>query len=420
MGFGYVFCVQRVPFDAVQQIHDLVKSANINVVAQDASVGEFHAYTWSKIEPVVGPVQPPRSQQPITAHASASETALWSSRTLNRIILHDPRISPRPQGALHHFAGWAEAFLRRYRVTPVFTVLGVLVAATAVAQTPPPTRASIPAAITEPVLPSFNHSLFDGLLRAHVKDGLVDYAAFKNNADFTRYLASLQEANLKGLEEAERIAFWLNTYNAYTIQLVASRGETESIRNINKSFGLFRLKGPWSEDFVLAAGQTLTLDDVEHRILRHDFSEPRVHFAMNLAAKGGPKMRSEAYTGLKLDDQLEQQTRGFLHESTKNRLDTTQHIVYISPVVARYRDDFGASNNALGKFLADYYPGPERQMLLPRRDVDPGLARLRADTLNGKKLDTARINNRVRRQQFVYFRVTETPFDWALNIQRRP
>lgn len=310
--------------------------------------------------------------------------------------------------------------MRRHLVASLVTVLGLVAAPTAIAQTPPPNRTSVPTEIAEPVLPSFDHAVFDGLLHAHVKDGLVDYAAFKNNAGFTRYLAALKGANLKGLEEAERIAFWLNAYNAYTIQLVASRGETESIRNINKSLGLFRLKGPWSEDFVLAADQTLTLDDVEHRILRHDFSEPRVHFAMNLAAKGGPKMRSEAYTGLKLDEQLEEQTRSFLHETTKNRLDTAQNIVYISPVVARYRDDFGASNNALGKFLAEYYAGPERQMLLPRREVDPTIERMRADTLNGKKVDTARINARVRRQQFVYFRVTETPFDWALNIQRRP
>ena len=315
--------------------------------------------------------------------------------------------------------------MRRHPVASLFAVFGLVAASIAaapkaIAQPVSPTRVAAPNEIAEPVPPSFDHAVFDGLLRAHVKDGRVDYAAFQNNADFARYLASLKSANLKGLEEAERIAFWLNTYNAYTIQLVASRGETQSIRNINKSFGLLRLKGPWTEDLVQAAGQTLTLDDVEHRILRKDFSEPRIHFALNLGAKGGPKMRSEAYSGLKLEEQLEEQTRTFLHESTKNRLDTAQNIVYISPVVARYRDDFGASNNALGKFLAEYYSAPERQMLLPRRDVDPVLARLRADTLNGKKLDTVRINARIRRQQFVYFRVTETPFDWALNIQRRP
>ncbi|MEP6832254.1 MAG: DUF547 domain-containing protein [Gemmatimonas sp.] len=277
-----------------------------------------------------------------------------------------------------------------------------------------------PTDVAEPVAPSFDHSVFDGLLRAHVKDGMVDYSAFRNNADFARYLASLKVANLNGFEEPEQIAFWLNAYNAYTIQLVASRGETESIRNINKSFGVFRLKGPWTEDFVQAAGKTLTLDDVEHRILRHDFSEPRIHFAMSFAAKGGPKLRSEAYTGQKLDDQLEEQTRSFLNETTKNRLDTNIRTAYVSPVIGRNREDFGQSTNALGKFLAEYYTGPERMMLLPRREPDPQLDRLRADTLNGKKADTARINAQVRRRQFVFFRVVETTFDWSLNSQTPP
>lgn len=309
--------------------------------------------------------------------------------------------------------------MRGQPVASLLSILALLALPAATAQKPTTKIAPVAAEVVEPVLPSIDHSVFDGLLHAHVKDGLVDYAAFKNNADFARYLATLKSANLKGLEEAERIAFWLNVYNAYTIQLIASRGETESIRNINKSFGLFRLKGPWTDDFVQAAGQTLTLDDVEHRILRHDFSEARIHFAMSFGAKGGPKLRNEAYTGQRLDEQLEEQTREFLHESTKNRLDTAQNVVRISPVIARYRDDFGASNNALGRFLADYYSGPERQMLLPSRLPDPQLDGMKADTMNGKKLDTARINARERRRQFVYFRIVETPFDWSLNIQKK-
>lgn len=310
--------------------------------------------------------------------------------------------------------------MRRLLVVLAVSVVTSLNVAGLSAQTAPPNRVTNPAEVLEPVAPAFNHSAFDALLRAHVKDGLVDYAAFRNNSSFAGYLASLKSAKLTGFEEAERIAFWLNVYNAYTIQLVASRGETESVRNINKSFGLFRLKGPWTEAFVQAAGQTLTLDDVEHRVLRHDFSEPRIHFAMALAAKGGPKLRSEAYTGADLEEQLEDQTSSFLHESSKNRIDTAQYAVYVSPVIARYRADFGESNNSLGRFLADYFTGPERKLLLPSREPDPALERMRADTLNGKKPDTARINSRVRRSQFVYFRVLETPFDWSLNIQKRP
>lgn len=289
---------------------------------------------------------------------------------------------------------------------------------------PQPTRTAVPADVVEPVAPSFDHSLFDALLHAHVKNGLVDYAAFKGNADFARYLASLKSADLKSYEEAERIAFWLNVYNAYTIQLVASRGETESIRNINKALGVFRLKGPWSEEFVQAAGRSLTLDDVEHRILRHDFTEPRIHFAMSFGAVSGPRLRSEAYSGQKLDEQLEDQANTFIHETAKNRVDTARYTVYLSPVIVRYRADFGESSESLARFLADYYPpGPEKRFLTPpkRQPPPPVTVVTTADSSKAKNADSVRnAQQQRRRQQFYFLRVVETPFDWSLNIQKHP
>lgn len=278
------------------------------------------------------------------------------------------------------------------------------------------------AEVVQPVPPSFDHSAFDNLLRAHVKKGLVDYAAFRGNAEFARYLASLKTAKLDALEESERIAFWLNVYNAYTIQLVANSGETESIRNIDKALGLFKLKGPWSRPFVEAAGRTMTLDDVEHRVLRHDFSEPRVHFALSFATLGGPPQRSEAYTGQKLDEQLEDQAHTFLGDSTKNRVDTSRYTVYLSPVITRHRGDFGESTTSLGRFLADYYPdGPARRMLVPPKrppaTITAKIGTTAADSA-ARRDDSIRVANRNRRAQEVWFRVQETPFDWRLNSQR--
>lgn len=297
-------------------------------------------------------------------------------------------------------------------------------ARSALAQSSPrPARAANPSDVAEPVAPAFDHTLFDGLLRAHVKDGLVDYAAFKGNADFARYLASLKSADLKGFEEAERIAFWLNVYNAYTIQLVASRGETESIRNINKTLGVFRLKGPWSEEFVQAAGRMLTLDDVQYRILQHDFSEPRVHFAMSFGAVGAPRLRSEAYTGPKLDGQLEDQAHTFIHETTKNRIDTTLITMFLSPVIARNRADFGKSNRELAKFLADYFePGPERRFLNPPKSAlaRPAVVVARNDSSKPAKPNAAEIDEQIRQMRRFNQYIVELPLDWTLNIQKRP
>lgn len=276
--------------------------------------------------------------------------------------------------------------------------------------------------VQAPVAPRFDHSAFDELLHTYVKNGRVDYAAFRGNAKFAGYLSSLRAANLTGMEEPERIAFWLNTYNAYTIQLVASRGEVQSIRNINKTWGLLRLKGPWTEPFVQAAGQRLTLDDVGHRILRHEFAEPRVHFAMSLAALGGPKLRSEAYTGQQLDEQLEAQGWEFLHDTLKNRVDTLSQVLYVSPVLARYRGDFGDSPVALARFVAEYYPdGPERRFLARPRRFGAAVVRSagggRSASGSGGP-DSSDLAQAIRRGEYRYLRVIQTPFNWALNIQK--
>ena len=203
-----------------------------------------------------------------------------------------------------------------------------------------------------------DHSAFDTLLRRHVVDGFVDYAAFRGDPSFARYLASLDAVRVATLDNDERLAFWINVYNAFTIQLVASRAETESIRNIEKTFGVLQLKGPWSTPIVHAAGRTLTLDDVEHAIIRKEFSEPRIHFALVYAAVGSPPLRSEAYTGARLEEQLDDQGRQFLLASPgKNRLEQRGFRVALSPIFTYYRNDFGATRPELGGFLAHWTDG---------------------------------------------------------------
>ncbi len=230
-----------------------------------------------------------------------------------------------------------------------------------------------------------NHSAFDTLLRRYVVDGFVDYAAFRGDPSFARYLASLDGVRVATLDDDERLAFWINVYNAFTIQLVASHAETESIRNIEKTFGVLQLKGPWSGPIVHAAGRTLTLDDVEHAIIRKEFSEPRIHFALVYAAVGCPPLRSEAYTGAKLEEQLDDQGRRFLLASPgKNRLEQRGFSVALSPIFTYYRDDFGATRPELGGFLAHWADGE--------------------------------LKTRLEKGAFV---ARETRFDWTLNSQAK-
>jgi len=227
-----------------------------------------------------------------------------------------------------------------------------------------------------------DHSAFDALLRAHVTmEGRVDYDAFARARDFRSYLERLALASLDGQGESDRLAFWINAYNAYTIEQINAHGERVSIRNIRRTLGLLPLKGPWSERMVRAAGRELTLDEVEHEIVRKEFREPRIHFALVCAAVSCPPLRREAYTGDRLDAQLEDQARLFLRASDKNRVDVGSETVFVSSIFAWYREDFGGSNEALGRYLARYWPeGKERALLLSGR-----------------------------------FRLRETRYDWSLN-----
>lgn len=231
---------------------------------------------------------------------------------------------------------------------------------------------------------AIDHAPFDAMLRAHVTDGLVDYEAFARDPRFPAYLESLRRARLGGRSADERLAFWINVYNAYTIQLIVVKEERESIKNINRTLGLLRLKGPWSERLVRAAGRDLTLDEVEHEIIRKEFREPRIHFALVCAAIGCPPLRSEAFVAARLDAQLRDQGERFLRQSpAKNRVDVASGTVHVSPIFTWYKEDFGGSDAAVGRFIAGWYPpGPERALLESGR-----------------------------------FRLRETDYDWRLNVR---
>lgn len=212
----------------------------------------------------------------------------------------------------------------------------------------------------------FDHSAFDALLRAHVTDaGLVDYRAFRADASFGPYLDRLARADPAGLPDPERLAFWINVYNAYTIHLINVHGERKSIRNIGRRLGVSP-KGPWQQPIVRAAGQVHDLDHVEHQVIRKEFREPRIHFALVCGALGCPPLRREAYTGAALDAQLADQARAFLLRSPeKNRVDVAARTVFLSSIFDWYRDDFGGSKAAVGGYVAAFHPeGPERDLLL--------------------------------------------------------
>jgi hypothetical protein len=211
---------------------------------------------------------------------------------------------------------------------------------------------------------SFDHTELDRLLQRHVAVGRVDYDAFVRAPGFARYLGTLGDAEPQALTPRERLAFWINAYNAYTIRLIVGHGERESIRNINRTLGLFPLRGPWRERLAVVGGTAYTLDEIQAEIVALAPDEPRVHFALVCAARGAPPLRGEAYQGELLEAQLADQARLFILGSPeKNRVDVAEGILWVSPVFIEHRDQFG-DDTSIARFIARYYPqGPERAAL---------------------------------------------------------
>lgn len=182
------------------------------------------------------------------------------------------------------------------------------------------------------------HQPWADLLEKYVLDGRVDYQGFKKEeAGLDRYLAKLAQTDPEQLGEDDRLALYINGYNAYTVKLILENFKNgqppDSIRRIG---GLFT--SPWSISFAVIGGKTFSLDNIEHDIIRVEFNEPRIHFAVNCASLSCPSLISEAYQGETLDLQLERATRSFLEDTRHNYYRNGS--LYVSSIFKWYREDF--------------------------------------------------------------------------------
>jgi hypothetical protein len=194
-----------------------------------------------------------------------------------------------------------------------------------------------------------DHSIYADLLGKYVQNGVVDYQGFKNEeTKLDQYLKVLEETNTKNLSRNEQFAFYANAYNAWTIKLILSAYPgVKSIKDLGSVF-----KSPWKKKLVRIDGKVITLDDIEHNILRPRFKDPRVHFAVNCASKGCPPLRSEPYQGSILDQQLEEMTGAFLNDPSRNRLEG--RTLYVSKIFKWFAEDF---NKDIVGFFSKYAKG---------------------------------------------------------------
>lgn len=205
-----------------------------------------------------------------------------------------------------------------------------------------------------------DQSLYGELLSRYVKNGVVDYQGFKNEeVTLDKYLKILENTNVKGLSREEQFAFYVDSYNAWTIKLIL--GAYPGIKSIKDLGNIF--KTPWQKKIVRINGEVITLDDVEHKILRAQFKDPRVHFAVNCASKSCPPLISEPYRGSDLSQQLDDSTRAFINDPKSNYLKGNK--LYVSKVFKWFPEDF--DDDIVGFFLL-HAEGDFKKELEARKD----------------------------------------------------
>lgn len=218
-----------------------------------------------------------------------------------------------------------------------------------------------------------DHSAFDVLLSRRARnsrDGVVrvDYAGWRASASdraaLKAYIAALSRMNPLTLTRPEQFAFWANLYNAVTIDVVLDAWPVRSIRDIRSGL----IAGPWKRKSATVAGVDLSLDDIEHNILRKGWTEPRVHYAVNCASYSCPNLPLRAFRGATLGPALDAAARAYVNHARAVRFDGNALVV--SSIYEWYADDFGGSDARVIAHLARYAAAPLRARLQAATRID--------------------------------------------------
>lgn len=217
--------------------------------------------------------------------------------------------------------------------------------------TSPKATPQLAATVSEPAAPmqeqtGFSHEKWDQLLRKHVgADGKVNYKGFlADKATLEVYLTALSAgAPQKEWSRREQMAWWINAYNAFTIQLILDNYPISSITKLHGG-------KPWDVKWIALGGEKYSLNQIENDILRPRYKDARIHFALNCAARSCPPLLNRAWTADNLETMLDRQTRQFLNNPKFNRIETGQ--AAISKLFDWYAVDFGAIPAFINKYSA--------------------------------------------------------------------
>lgn len=197
------------------------------------------------------------------------------------------------------------------------------------------------------------HEAWDSLLQKYVSDeGRVNYQGIlADSTSLNRYLSLLGENHPnRSWSEDEQLAYWINAYNAFTVQLIVRNYPVESIKDLGGA--IYKVNTAWDIKFVQIGDRTYDLNNIEHDIIRANFEEPRIHFAVNCASVSCPKLSNKAYTAAQLDEQLTAAAKGFVNNPSKNTLSATG--AELSRIFKWFKGDFTDGGLSLVEFINQF------------------------------------------------------------------
>ncbi len=197
------------------------------------------------------------------------------------------------------------------------------------------------------------HEKWTALLTKYVDvEGHVNYAGFKKDETaLDEYLAVLSANHPQDTWDKDDIlAFWINAYNAFTVKLIVKNYPVKSIKELGGA--IYKVNTAWDIKFIKIGDEVYDLNNIEHGIIRKEFSEPRIHFAVNCASVSCPRLRNEAFVGSRIEEQLDDQARYFINNPVKNKI--TKKCAELSKIFTWFKGDFTANGGSVEDFINKY------------------------------------------------------------------
>lgn len=205
---------------------------------------------------------------------------------------------------------------------------------------------------------TIDHSAWNGLLMRYISPGPNGVNLFRyrsvTNADkenLRQYIAGLSSTSIGTFNRREQLAYWINFYNALTVEVVLDHFPVESIRDIDISPGFFA-DGPWGKKLVTIEGEKISLDDIEHRILRPIWRDARIHYAVNCASIGCPNLQDQAYTAANAESLLTLGAEQYINSSRGVYIKDGD--ITVSKIYDWFQTDFGGTEQTVMAHLLKY------------------------------------------------------------------